>query len=154
MEKTASYVTLMITSFQDITKFTRKDKETINLFCTRFLAMENDYLEACNKKNHSQVSSILAMFLMVNTRLPHHLLMVAKHELSSKDSSNCNMDHEFLQVKKHNISSIAFRTSQLLDIGDRIELLSISSSAQDEQLVPSLLLLHLYIRSLVLASRN
>lgn len=93
--------------------------------------MVKDYLESCNQSNHSQVSSILAIFLLVNARLPHRLLVAAKHDLSSKASSQMNQDTEFVQVTKVNINYLASTTfSALLGIGDKIDLLTSASTSQ------------------------
>lgn len=54
--------------------------------------------------------------------------MAAEHDLSSNASSHSDVDHEFVQVTKGNINYIASKTSRLLDMGDKMDLLSTPST--------------------------
>lgn len=128
-ESPTSYVTRIIKYFHDITKCFRKDREQLNQFHILFLALANDYLEACNQTNRSQVSSILAMFLLVNARLPNHLLFAAKHDLSTKNSSSVDTATDIVSVIEGNIDSVSQETSKILEIESQIPSLKLDSSS-------------------------
>lgn len=107
----------------------------MNQFATPFIAMANDYLEGCNHIDRSQVSSILDTFLLVNDRLPHHLLMATKHDLSTKSTLSTGTATEFVNITKGNLENVATKTTDHISLGDQIELLSqpasYSSTAQN-----------------------
>lgn len=103
----------------------------MNQFWTRFLALEHNYLETCNQTDSSQVSSILAMFFLINARFHHHILMDEKHELSSKSSSSIETDTKIVNDTKGNLSHLSTKTNNLILLACQIENLSFPSRAGD-----------------------
>lgn len=55
--------------------------------------------------------------------------MAAKHDLSTKSASPNDTATEIVNVKKGNIDDITLKTTSLLEIGDKIHLLTNPSSA-------------------------
>lgn len=63
--------------------------------------------------------------------------MAAKHDLSTKSASPNDTATEIVNVKKGNIDDITMKTTSLLEIGDKIHLLTLL-----QQILPQALSLH------------
>lgn len=78
-ETPVNLVPRLITSFQEVSRCIRKDGKSLLLFvyyCLRHLAL--NYLNDSRSSTHSKVSSILALQLLVNIKLPSSIILAAK----------------------------------------------------------------------------
>lgn len=66
------------TAFQQVNLCVRNKSETLPTFFDRFHRLALNYLNASRSSTHFQFSSILALQLLVNSRLPPSVLLTAK----------------------------------------------------------------------------
>lgn len=102
-------------------------------FTLDFLPLPNNYLNARNQTNQSEISKLLAICFQANATLPYNLRMAAEHDFSTKTTICTNTDTAFVTITGGKIMETSHQTSHLLHLINQLSAISDSSKTSSDQ---------------------